>query len=85
MCKAMTWFSREYRELSQYASQMERRLESADHQADASVATIREAAAQRATIAAKAIRELKKLLPTALSQAKKGKPALLRMILRATK
>ena len=36
-------------------------------------------------VAAKAIRSLTTLLPQAVQQARKGKPALLRMILRATK
>jgi hypothetical protein len=44
-------------------------------------APIREAHATRA----KALRSIGKLLPAAIKQAKKGHPALLRLILRATK
>ena len=64
---------------------MQSDLHSADHQSAKAVAAIREAAAIRAKIAKEAIAALAGMLPEAKRQAKKGKPALLRMILRASK
>ena len=45
----------------------------------------RKRSATQQQVYAAAIRELAKLLPTAVREARKGKPALLRLILRATK
>ncbi len=58
------------------------KAETAEQKADRD---LKQAHAARQAVAAKAIRALAKLLPKAIQQASAGKPALLRLILRATK
>jgi hypothetical protein len=77
--------ARELNEAELRVDHLERQARGLDRVADRAAAAIRKAAAIRAGIAAQAIAELAALLPEAKAQAKKGKPALLRMILRATK
>ena len=85
MSKAFSKHAMENRRLLVQNGNLQRQLHGAEHGEDKQLAQIRAAAAARAEIAATAMREFKKLLPTAIAQAKKGKPALLRMILRASR
>ena len=73
------------RELGKRNSELEDQLHGSESRSELAKAQIARAAAARASIARAAIRELQKLMPAAIAQAKKGKPALLRMILRATR
>jgi len=73
------------RELDQENRHLTSRAEARSAQAERGLEKIRRAATARADIAASAVAALRDLLPTAKTQAKKGKPALLRMILRASR
>ena len=77
--------ARELHEAEETLRRAESRGEVMREQADRAASAIRAAAARRAAIQTKIISELQKMLPAATQQARKGKPALLRMILRATK
>jgi hypothetical protein len=66
-------------------SHLERELHSEDRRAEFAKTQLAKAAAARARIASQAVAALRELVPQAKAQAKKGKPALLRMILRATR
>ena len=77
--------ARELFEAEETIRHMESRNRSAEGVAERAQQQIRKAAAARAAIAAQLMAEMKKMVPAALAQAKKGKPALLRMILRSTK
>lgn len=85
MSAAFNWHASENRELQTRIGELERELHGQDRQQDAQLAKIRAAAAARAEIAAKIMAEMKAMVPAALAQAKKGKPALLRLILRSTR
>jgi hypothetical protein len=75
----------ENRNLSKRNRQLENELHSEDARTERATAKIARAAGARANIAAQAVAALAEMLPAAKAQAKKGKPALLRMILRATR
>jgi len=73
------------RELDQENRHLTSRAEARSAQAERGLQKLRRAADARAEIASAATAALKGLLPEAKRQAKKGKPALLRMILRASR
>ena len=77
--------ARELYEAEETIRHMQSQAHSFDRRADIARNEIAKAALARAQIASRAIAELKKLLPPAIAQAQKGKPALLRMILRASR
>jgi hypothetical protein len=77
--------ARENREQDTRIRQLERQLHTSDRSVEKGLEKIRRAAAARAEIAESAVTALRELLPEAKAQAKKGKPALLRMILRASR
>lgn len=85
MSTAFSWHAVENRELQTRQGHMEAELHSTDRQQETQLAKMRSAAAARAQIAAKIMTEIKAMIPAALAQAKKGKPALLRLILRSTR
>ena len=85
MRKAFGEHSINNRDLIARVRRLESELHRGDRRAELARNEIVKAAGARAAIAAAAIRELAALLPAAKAQAQKGKPALLRMILRATK
>ena len=85
MSRAFTWHSRACRDDAARIGQLESELHSNDRREQVQLAAIRKAAALRASIQEKIMREMKALTPKAIAQARAGKPALLRMILRATR
>jgi len=85
MSKCFSEHATENRDLIQRNGHLQRAQHSLDGRAARAAAQIARAASARAKIAAEAVSALQSLLPAAKAQAKKGKPALLRMILRASR
>jgi hypothetical protein len=85
MAKCFTELQRMIREQATEARRIESKLHQLESGAGAAASKIAAAAEARARIATEAVAALAKLLPAAKAQARKGKPALLRLILRASR
>ena len=83
--KIVGQIAREWNLTTEQLNRLHSELSQQEAQDERAALDLRRANAARQVVAAKAIRALAKLLPIAIAQARKGKPALLRMILRATK
>jgi hypothetical protein len=66
-------------------SEVHKHCRQTEREQDDAIAQIARVAEERAAIQLKLLREMKALMPRAVTQARAGKPALLRMILRATR
>lgn len=85
MSTAFAWHSVENREQQTRIGHLETRLHDAQARTDKGIEALRAAAELRASVQKQIMAEMKALTPKAIQQARQGKPALLRLILRSTR